>query len=432
MGVQMKKADLENLIAEVLEAKTGAKVDEWKAYLDERLREFDETKETRIIEAGNHALERMPEYYRKEFLASGLASTDEHKGAGLLLGRFCRVMALAKSAGMREEDAALLMKDKWMAEKIEEAKALGSSVAADGGIFIPVEISNDFIELLRAKNVVIGLGARQLVLKGNALSMGRQTGTTTGEWLGENVQQLASQAEVGSLDFNLKRLQAITAASNQFLSEAGATGDSWIRDDLLAELNNTADAAFIRGTGGQSSPKGIRYRVNSANVSARTQASGTGSTNDEIIGDFFDMLEEVEGSNIDVTKGATIMPSRTKNGLCKRRDSDGDFIFKDDLMAGKFMLFPVGITNSIPKNLGSGDETEVTFADMDKCVVASNSSGMSVKAFDGGAYKDSSGNVVSGVAADQTVIRAGAMFDFGMRYDLAGSVRTAVDWYDLP
>jgi hypothetical protein len=55
-----------------------------------------------------------------------------------------------------------------------------------------------------------------------------------------------------------------------------------------------------------------------------------------------------------------------------------------------------------------------------------DSMGRTVEAFRGGAYRDSSGTIQSGISNDETVITCISEHDFLQVYDVAASIRTGV------
>ena len=122
------------------------------------------------------------------------------------------------------------------------------------------------------------------------------------------------------------------------------------------------------------------------------------------------------------------MTPRTKAGLMRQRDGNGNFVFRDEMLGGTLMGFRYETTTQIPTNLGGpGNQTELYFADFGSLVIAESSS-LQVSVYEGGAFNDGTG-VVSGISTDQTVLRAIARHDFGARQrGNEISVLTEVDW----
>jgi HK97 family phage major capsid protein len=256
------------------------------------------------------------------------------------------------------------------------------------------------------------------------MTIPRQSGAATASYVGENVNISSSQQTTEQITLTAKKLAALTPASNDLLRQASADADAFVRDDLVQVMSLREDLAFIRDDGTSNKPKGIRFAVASGQVVARTQAAAT-STLAEISDDLFRMLERVEGANHQLVRPGWIMTSRTKSGLMRLRDANGQLVFASEMSRGELLGFPFGISNQIPKNLG-GDETELYFGDFNELLIGDTQS-LEIEVFPGGTYHDGA-NLISGISQDQTVIRTIALHDVALRHNTAFAVTTAVDW----
>jgi HK97 family phage major capsid protein len=109
------------------------------------------------------------------------------------------------------------------------------------------------------------------------------------------------------------------------------------------------------------------------------------------------------------------------------RDGNGNFAYRDEMLAGTLWGFPFGTTTAIPTNLGGGsDESEIYFVDFADAIIGEAQT-LTVDASTEASYK-SGGNLVSAFSKDQTVIRAIEEHDFAMRHDASVAVLTAVKW----
>ena len=143
-------------------------------------------------------------------------------------------------------------------------------------------------------------------------------------------------------------------------NEPGALfADEFVRDDIIMEISVREDRAFIRDDGTQHQPKGMRHWA--ANVTATA-----GETSDNIETDFKVLLNNLEDADVRLLRPAWFMHPSRRNHLRNLRDSNGNLIFPEIRSTSPTLYgYPVWVTTSIPKNLGSGsDESEVYFADM--------------------------------------------------------------------
>ena len=347
-----------------------------------------------------------------------------HKVDGsVMAARFLRLLAAGKGDPERAAKVAKGWGDNYM------AKSLNESVFSAGGALVPEEYMNELIPLLRAKTVVRRLGTPSIPMNRGSLTMPFQETASTASYIGELQNIPASQPSYGQLTLSAKKLVNLVPISNDLLADSSFSVDSLVRDDMVRSMALREDIAFIRDTGASNTPKGMRNWAPAANVNARTASGGPGTaTLDEITADLFSTMLILENNNIPMDRAGWIMTPRTKSGLMRQRDGNGNFVFRDEMLGGTLMGFRYETTTQIPTNLGGpGNQTELYFADFGSLVIAESSS-LQVSVYEGGAFNDGTG-VVSGISTDQTVLRAIARHDFGARQrGNEISVLTEVDW----
>jgi HK97 family phage major capsid protein len=373
---------------------------------------------------------------------------DVHEGKGLDFVRFVKAHAVARTRGTDPARVAEAWGYKRVAEVIEaglrggmshdaftpeqRAVAMTESVMADGGAIVPDEFSSEFIELLRPATVVRASGARVVPMNSGTLSMGRQNSAGTASYQGETENIAPSKLGVGQLAASAKKLTALTPISNDLIRDNAISAEALVRDDLIAVMARKEDITFIRALGTQYQPKGILYWTADTNKFDATQ-DGAVATVAEVTADLARLLQLVDESdvNVDLASAAGtvgwIMTPRSKWFLFGMVNEHGVPVFRDELRMGKLWNHPVRTTTQIPNTLGSGsDESEVYFGIFDQAIIAENTN-LIVDAFPGGAYHDGT-SVVSGISADQTVIRTIARHDFLVRHNNCFAVLEAVRW----
>lgn len=351
---------------------------------------------------------------------------EEQPDKGIRMARWIRAVTLTRGD---TDKAADIARNKWGDEQL--AKSLVESTLEDGGALAPAEYVNEVIELLRAKTVVRSLGATSMPMNGSSLAIPYLSSGTSASYVGEVSNIPTSQPKFGMLQLAAKKLAALVPLSNDLLRDATASPqvDGLVRNDLVREMSLREDLAFLRDDGTQNTPMGIKYwleNYKSSHTFDRTQA-GSDSTLAEITADLMKAIRLVEEENVAMQSPGWAFTPRTKWHLMQIRDSNGNYVFKDEMEQGTLLGFPFRTTTQIPENLGGGDESEVYFGDFSGSVIAENTQ-LLIEPFPGGAYHDGS-NVVSGISTDQTVVRAIARHDFGCRY--RGNefvVIEAIDW----
>lgn len=384
-------------------------------------------------------IDRMMSRGQSRMFGSGMGRAPIKNTQAVITVRFMRMMVLAG----HDFDKALMLARSWedtmMPGIIESARdlvadlagnngehkrdyamrALGTNVLASGGSLVPPEYSQEILDILHAKVVVLNMGAMSLPLEGGQIVQPfLDTGATVG-YTGENDAVNATEPTTGELVLTGHELQAVVPMSNKLMASASVQVDAMIRNHLVMQFKKRMDLSCIRGDGTVNTPRGLNYWVNQAGVSAAhriTRAkAGASSTVDEITGDLTKALAAVEGENLPMDSGGWVMSVRDKYGLFRRRGADGHLVFEPEMRAGVLWGFPYGATTQVPITLGSGDKSEVYFADFSTCVHAERGS-LEVEAVRNAAYNDAAGTVQSGLSRRQTVVSATAEHDFGCLY----------------
>lgn len=347
---------------------------------------------------------------------------EEAPAKGIRLARWVRVLTAARG----DTDKAAQIAQKWGDEQLQ--KVLVESTLEDGGALAPPEYVAEVIELLRARATVRSLGATSMPMNAGTLNIPYLSQGTSASYVGESSNIPTTSLKTGLMSLTAKKLAAIVPLSNDLLRDGGSSPqvDAIVRNDLVRELGLREDLAFIRDDGTEYTPTGIRHLADAAHVFDRTQDGGV-NTLATATADLSKMVRVVEEGDVPLESPGWIMTPRTKWWLMSLRDGNGNFAFKPEMDGGTLFGFPFRVTTQIPSNLGGGTETELYFCDFASAIIGENTQ-LIIEPFQGGAYHDGS-NVQSGISLDQTVIRAIAKHDFGLRYrGVEAAVLTAVDW----
>ena len=201
--------------------------------------------------------------------------------------RFSIVRAIR---AMAEKDHRLAGIEREANEAI--CKRMGIPAAPNGGFFVPAEVQGhkrdltvgtptaggnlvatdlaaaSFIELLRARSVVAGLGATMLPgLVGNT-ALPKQTGASSAGWLAnEAAAATESQPTFGQVALSPKTLAAYTEISRLLLLQSTPAADQLVMSDFARIMALAIDLAALEGPGTGGAPTGI---ANTAGIGAVT------------------------------------------------------------------------------------------------------------------------------------------------------------------
>ncbi len=122
-----------------------------------------------------------------------------------------------------------------------------------------VDTQNDgFIELLRPRSVVMGMGAQLMTGMVGNVTVPRQTGAATAYWLANEAAAITeSQMTIGQLALSPKTVGAYTEVSRQLTLQSSPSAEALIRNDLAQVLALEVDRAAIQGSGGSGQPTGL-------------------------------------------------------------------------------------------------------------------------------------------------------------------------------
>ena len=115
--------------------------------------------------------------------------------------------------------------------------------------------------------------------------------------------------------------------------------------------------------------------------------------------------------------------ARTTNFLMTLLDTNGHFVFRNEIEQGRLFRWPYFESNNIPSNLGSGtDESLIILADMAEVVVGDVAS-VEIARSDSATI-----NGINLFERDQQAIRLRQWNDVVLRHDVGIAVMEAVKW----
>lgn len=329
---------------------------------------------------------------------------------------------------MRKQASAIARKHGY--SRVERVFTAGTLTA--GGALIQDELLiSEWIELLRNRTVIRKAGARQITVDGGgALRIPRQTGAATAYWVGENEPATLSEPTNEQATWSPKKLMVLVPISNRMLRMVGSVNaEMFIRDDALKVHALEEDRAFLRGLGSDNTPRGIRYRVASANVVAETVTTEGSPTLNEVDTELERMMKGLKQNNAwtDMSKPVWFMAANAETYLRRLRDGNGNAVYVSEMDKGLLKGKPYYQTQQIPENLGGdGDESELYLQDMDS-VVISDFLNMEVTFHPDGAHVVG-GTQITGIGQDASLLRVMSETDINLRHDVSGSITTELSW----
>ncbi len=398
-----------------------------------------------IAEAVTEAVTKNYEKLQKE--APWMDAIKQSAGGKVVIGRkerekgdasarFIRAVTKCYAERRYTEGAVMDQLKSWGDEDLAEIYkadiearqkgAMAATIPGDGGFLVPEQFSQDVVDVLRPQSVVRSLVGRTLQMPVGTINIPKITEGSSAYYQGENTNATKSGLKTGTIKMSWKKLISLVPMSNDLLRYSSPGADSIVRTDMVRAMAQRENQAFLRDTGTDAAPRGLRYQMSPANV---LDVSTTTTTTQSVATDLGRCLLQLINANVPVTKGGWIFAPRTWNYLRMLQTTTGAFIYQAEMNSGLLLGYPYKWSTQVPVNLNDHErtqETEIYFADFDDVVIGEAMS-LRVDASPEASYMDG-GSLVSAYSQDQTVVRAITEHDFAVRRAESVMVLNGVKW----
>lgn len=246
-----------------------------------------------------------------------------------------------------------------------EGKALGTSVAADGGYLVDPQTADTIQSVLastasiRAIASVVNVDASSYDVIVDHSELGAGWATETGTLAETDTPQ------VDRISIPLHELSALPKASQRLLDDSAFDIEGWLAGRVADKFARSEAAAFINGDG-VDKPKGFLTETAEDNAIWTWGSLGYVTTgNDGSIDTADPMVDLVYAVGAQYrANGTFVMNSKTAGIIRKLKDNDGRFLWADGLAAGepaRLLGYAVLIAEDMP-DIASGSFS-VAFGD---------------------------------------------------------------------
>lgn len=296
-----------------------------------------------------------------------------------------------------------------------------------GGFLVPEDVSTEVIELLRPASVVTAMGPRFVPMPNGNMTTNRRTKGANFSYGGEQQDAKATGYEYGQVKLSAKKLSGIVPVSNDLLRSSSTSVDRMIRDDMVEDAAQIQDRYFLRGSGTDFAPKGLRFQHVGTPFATTHVLTMTPSPDLQKVDNDLGRLELALGNaNLPYLGAHWIMSPRVAMFLTNLRDGNGNKVYPE--MDGNMLRKkPVHMTTEIPDNLGGGDESEIMLV-LPRHVMVGEHMGIEIAMSTEAAYKDADGNMQAAFSRDETLMRMIMQHDIGLRHLAALAILTGVTW----
>ena len=234
---------------------------------------------------------------------------------------------------------------------------LSVGTASAGGNLVATELlASSFIDLLRNRIVVAGMGAQMLPgLVGNVAIPSQSAGAAT-YWVTEGTAVTESEATFGQVTMSPKTVGMFTDYSRRTLLQTSPAIEALVRADLAAGIAVEIDRAALHGTAASGQPRGIAATAGIGSVAGGTNGAAPTYAN------MISLEEAVAIANADMGSLGFITNARMRaqlRGTQQFASTNGVPVWAAD---NTVLGYRTAVTNSVANNLVKGSSGAVCSA----------------------------------------------------------------------
>lgn len=145
-----------------------------------------------------------------------------------------------------------------IANDVLSRSLIAGQASAAGDLIFTDARPGSFIELLRKRNFLTGLGVTILSGLTGPVGIPKQTGASQVYWKGEGVAAVESEPTVGQVTMTLKEMSAWTRFSRSLMLQSSIDVETFVRNDLVTVMALEQARVALYGLGSSSQPEGLK------------------------------------------------------------------------------------------------------------------------------------------------------------------------------
>lgn len=209
-------------------------------------------------------------------------------------------------------------------------------------------LTGSFIDLLRARMVIGGLGVQYLSGLVGDIDIPRQTGTATTYWLAEQAAPTKSDQTTDKVNLSPKTVGAKTVISRKLRQQASLDVEAMVQRDLATALALEMELAIINGSGASNQPRGILNVSGIGDVAGGT--NGAAPTWANIVA----LETAVSVANADIGSLSYLTNAKVRGKLKNTSKVSGQNGFLWESGQQPLNGYGAAVTNLVPSNLVKG------------------------------------------------------------------------------
>ena len=239
--------------------------------------------------------------------------------------------------------------------EVQKRDLLVGTATAGGNTVATQLLATNFIDLLRNKMAMTGLGAQFLTGLVGQIAIPRQTSGATAYWVAENGAPTESQQAFDQVTMTPRTLGAFTDISRKLLLQSSIAVEGFVRNDITTVIALAIDLAAINGSGASNQPTGILNTAGIGSVAGGT--NGLAPTWAHII--TLETAVAVANANIGNMGYLTNAQVRGKLLATEKATNTGAFVWADN---NTLRGYKTEVSQQVPSNLTKGSASGICSA----------------------------------------------------------------------
>lgn len=198
-----------------------------------------------------------------------------------------------------------------------ERRALAEGTNSAGGFTVPLPLSAQFFDLLRAKSVCATAGMQTVVMESETLRMAKLLTDVPCAWRDENAAVATGDPTFGAVELEARSLAGLITLSRELAADS-INIDQMLAEAVAAKFAAEIDRVCLVGSGTAPQPRGIKNQ--SGVPTAYTGENGGPVTFEHLL----NLRETLEMANQSPT--AYVMSPRTSRALQTVKDLEGRWV----------------------------------------------------------------------------------------------------------
>ncbi|MHB2020756.1 MAG: phage major capsid protein [Candidatus Xenobia bacterium] len=354
---------------------------------------------------------------------------DPMSQKGMKFARYVRAFGQVKGDVKLIPDAlSETIGDKKMANEVEVwrkevkgnerlQKVLDAQTPTAGQYIVPIEYSNEIIEVLRELTFVYELGSRKYPMNKQIVKIPRIDLATVAAYFGERKKTPVGQPQFGQIELKEKKLGCLVPISNDLLESSDPAADEVVKQDMTLSMALKRDEKALLGDGTDDTPMGLLQTLLGQTNQPQVLANNAFLSPD----DPTKFVQKVLLKRKKILRGGWVFPSTIWLQLMNMKYQTGQYIYRDEMtkdgiLKGTLLGFPYAVSDLLTLGTDSHAMGTIVFGDWSEFFVGERNIMQLMMSLEASFTDPVTGATHNAMEEDLTLVRAIDKHDFATRH----------------